>query len=245
MSQPQPPHNPPTDCAALAPTNAPAIASRGHWGIRAALTGVAACGAGALVGGLNYQALPGAEQLDWGRMPWAIAMFAIMSGAALGICIGGGLLVAARRQAGLLGSMLAGALGGLLAGVTPGVLGIAGFGSLSAPYAGTANILGSTLLGAIVFVALWSPQLYPRHDRLASHVVRSTIASVISLGGFGLVAWSIALRQDLLPNFDTMVALAKCVGLLPLSIAIGAAMGAGLGSVIGAACGLVGRMQSR
>lgn len=217
------------------------------WTLRAALAGVLAVGLGSLVGTLRYVALPGALDLDWTRMPWAIALFVLVGGISVGVGIGSATLVAARRGAGVLGLMAAGAVGGLAAGVAPGLLGIAGFGSLSAPYAGTANILGSSLLGAIAFVALWSPQLFPRHRDRAwlAHLAHAAVASVVSLGAFGMVAWSLVRALGWVPSFDALEHAAKAVGLLPFAVVVGALLAAAGGAAIGAACGLVGRMHRR
>lgn len=216
------------------------------WSLRAALTGVLAIGLGALLCTSRYVALPGALELDWelARMPLAIAVFVLVSGVSLGMGLGGATLLAARRGARVPGLMLAGALGGALGGLAPGVLGIAGFGSLSAPYAGTANILGSSLLGAIAFVALWSPQLYPRRSErsLLLHLGQAAIASVVSLGAFGMIAWSLV-RTLGVPSFRALADAALLIGLLPFSLLVGALLGATGGAAIGAACGLVGRMR--
>lgn len=216
------------------------------WSLRAAITGVLAIGLGALLCTSRYVALPGALELDWelARMPLAIALFVLVSGVSLGMGLGGATLFAARRGARVPGLMLAGALGGALSGLAPGVLGIAGFGSLSAPYAGTANILGSSLLGAIAFVALWSPQLYPRRERpLLLHLGQAAIASVVSLGAFGMIAWSLVRTLGGVPSFHTMADVAQVLGLLPFSLLVGALLGALGGAAIGAACGLVGHMR--
>lgn len=213
------------------------------WGLRAALAGVLACGLGALLCISRYLALPGAMRLDWTRMPLAIALFVLVCGVSIGVCVGGATLLASRRDA--MGLMVAGALGGALAGVAPGILGVAGFGSLDAPYAGTANILGSILLGAITLVALWSPQLFPRRgDRsLLRHLGYATVASVISLGAFGMMGWSLVSTLGWVPSFDTLADLAWSMGLVPFAIVSGVLLGAGGGAAVGAACGLVGRMS--
>ena len=152
-----------------------------HWGLRAAGTGLLACGLGTLLGTSRYVALPGAMRLDWSEMPFALAVFAVLAGVSAGLSIGGFTLLAARRGAGPLGLLVAGAIGGFIAGLGPGVLGIAGFGSLHAPYAGTANILSSCLLGAITFVALWSPQLFPNRKGISPlvHLAHAAIASIV------------------------------------------------------------------
>jgi hypothetical protein len=217
------------------------------WSLRAALAGVLAIALGALLGASRYVALPGALDLDWsvGRMPLAIALFVLVSGVSIGMGVGGATLFAARRGARVPGLLLAGALGGALGGLAPGVLGIAGFGSLSAPYAGTANILSSCLLGAIAFVALWSPQLFPRHRERPwlVHLGHAAVASVVSLGAFGMIAWSLVGTLGLVPDFHACADAAHAIGLLPFSLAAGAVLGAVGGAAIGAACGLVGRMR--
>lgn len=217
------------------------------WSLRAALTGVTAIALGALLCTSRYVALPGALELDWdlARMPLAIALFVLVSGVSIGMGVGGATLLAARHGARVPGLLLAGALGGALAGLAPGVLGVAGFGSLSAPYAGTVNILSSTLLGAIAFVALWSPQLYPRHRgrSFVLHLGQAAIASVVSLGAFGMIAWSLVRTLGGVPSFHAMADAALVLGLVPFSLLVGGLLGAIGGAAIGAACGLVGRMR--
>lgn len=218
------------------------------WILRAALTGVLAIAPGALLCTSRYVALPGALELDWSwvRMPLAIALFVLVSGISLGVGLGGATLFAARRGARVPGLLLAGAIGGALGGLAPGVLGVAGFGSLSAPYAGTANILSSSLLGAVAFVALWSPQLYPR-DRpgrsVLLHLGRAAIASVVSLGAFGMLAWSLVGTLGVIPDFHALADASKALGLLPFALLVGATLGASGGAAIGGACALVGRMR--
>jgi len=216
------------------------------WSLRAALAGLLAITLGALLCTSRYVALPGALELDWGlgHMPLAIALFVLIGGISVGMGIGGATLFAARRGARVPGLLLAGAIGGALAGLAPGVLGIAGFGSLHAPYAGTANILGSLLLGAITFVALWSPQLFPHRERpLLLHLGHAAIASVISIGAFGMIAWSLVRTLGWVPSFHALADAAQVIGLLPFSLSCGALLGAIGGAAIGAACGLVGRMS--
>lgn len=215
------------------------------WLLRAALSGIVAIGLGAALGTSRYVALPGAEQLDWTRMPLAIALFVLVGGISVGVAVGGATLVAMRRGAGVPGLMAAGALGGVFAGVAPGIVGIAGFGSLCAPYAGTANILGSSLLGVIAFVALWSPQLFPRRrDRSwVRHLAHAAVASIVSLGAFGMVAWSLLGTLGWIPTFHPLADAALALGLVPFAMLAGALLAAGGGAAIGAACGLVGRMS--
>jgi hypothetical protein len=218
------------------------------WFVRAALAGVLAISLGALLCTSRYVALPGALELDWSwvQMPLAIALFVLVSGVSLGVGVGGATLFAARRGARVPGLLLAGAIGGALGGLAPGVLGIAGFGSLSAPYAGTANILSSSLLGAIAFVALWSPQLFPssRPGRsMLLHLGRAAIASVVSLGAFGMLAWSMVGTIGFIPSFHALADASLAIGLLPFSLLVGAILGAIGGAAIGAACALVGRMS--
>jgi hypothetical protein len=217
------------------------------WFLRAALVGVSAIALGALLCTSRYVALPGALELDWSwvRMPLAIALFVLISGVSLGVGVGGATLFAAHRGARVPGLLLAGAIGGALGGLAPGVLGIAGFGSLSAPYAGTANILSSSLLGAIAFVALWSPQLFPRSRQrsLLLHLGRAAIASVVSLGAFGMIAWSLVGTLGFIPSFHALANTSLAIGLLPFSLLVGALLGAIGGAAIGAACALVGRMS--
>ncbi|MCA9711539.1 MAG: hypothetical protein KDK70_37215, partial [Myxococcales bacterium] len=87
----------------------PASCAPAHrWGLRAILTGVIACGIAAMIGTTLYLARPGALRLDWSQMPLAIAALVLVGGISLGVCVGGGTLLAARRGAGVGGSMLAG-----------------------------------------------------------------------------------------------------------------------------------------
>ncbi|WP_266214648.1 hypothetical protein [Paraliomyxa miuraensis] len=176
-------------------------------------------------------------------MPLAIALFVLVGGVSVGVCVGGATLLMQRRDP--LRLMGAGALGGILAGVAPGVLGVAGFGSLDAPYAGTANILGSCLVGAIAFVALWSPQLFPRRSErsLLRQLGTATVASVISLGAFGMMGWTLMRMLNVVPTLHGMTALARAMGLVPFAVVCGVVLTAVGGAAIGAACGLVGRMS--
>ncbi len=214
-----------------------------YWGLRAALSGIIACGLGALVCTAHYVTLPGALKLDWALMPLALAMFVIIGGISTGLCIGGTTLLAARRGASLPGLMGAGAVGGVIAGIAPGILGIAGFGSLHAPYAGTGNIMAALLVGAIAFVALWSPQVLPRTGSRLRHLGLSAVASVISLGAFGMIAWGVANTLDLVPSFDRLVAASDAMGIMAFAAVGGVLLGAAGGAAIGAACGLVGRID--
>ena len=222
-------------------------ASTDRWGLRATLAGLLASGLGALVGTTLYLARPGAMRLDWSQMPFAIALVVLLGGISMGICVGGGTLLAARRNANLGGFLLAGASGGLVAGLAPGILGIAGFGSLDGPYMGTANILGTVLVGAISFVALWSPQLTGRREdeSLLARLGRATVASIISLGAFGMMGWTLVRTFDLIPSFDAMAAMAESMGLLTFSLMVAAMLGTVGGAAIGAACGLVVQTRRR
>ena len=215
------------------------------WGLRAALAGITACGLGALLGTSRYLALPGSARLSWSwdHMPLAITLFVLVGGISVGVCVGGATLLMQRRDP--LRLMGAGALGGILAGVAPGILGVAGFGSLDAPYAGTANILGSCLVGAIAFVALWSPQLFPGRGQRswARQLGIATTASVISLGAFGMMGWTLMRMLDVVPTFHAMADMAMTMGLVPFAILCGVVLTATGGAAIGAACGLVGRMS--
>ncbi len=221
----------------------PSSPSPRHWGLRAALAGTIACGIGALLCTAQYVLLPGALGLDWTQMPLAIAMFVVVGGVSLGLCVGGTTLLAVRRGAGIGGMMVAGAAGGVLAGIAPGIVGIAGFGSLDAPYAGTANILSTLLVGAITFVALWSAQLSAPRGSWLAHLGRSAAASVISLGAFGMIAWTLLQTLGLVPSFDTMLRVSDAMGLLPFAVLGGVLLGAMGGAAIGGACGLVRQIE--
>lgn len=218
--------------------------SSSRWALRAASAGLLACGLGAVIGTSRYLMLPGAERLDWSVMPLVIAAFTLITGLSMGLCLGATTRFAARRGAGLAGLMAAGAVGGVLAGIVPGILGIAGFGSLSAPYMGAANILGSILVGAIAFVSLWSPVLFPSQRPMSAlrHVGHAAIASVVSLGAFGMMSWTLLRTFDLVPTFDTLADLALEIGIMPFAVVGGVLLGAAGGAAIGAACALVRRL---
>jgi multisubunit Na+/H+ antiporter MnhF subunit len=94
-------------------------------------------------------------------------------------------------------------------------------------------------------VALWSPQLFPRSRQrsLLLHLGQAAIASVVSLGAFGMIAWSLVGTLGFIPDFHALADASLAIGLLPFSLLVGALLGAIGGAAIGSACALVGRMS--
>ncbi len=214
-------------------------ARKSPWVLRALAAGLVAFSVGVALGASRYFSLPGAMRMDWALMIPAIVGYAALTGALAGLGLGGGMSIAVRKGGArvtlarlLMGSTLGGALGGTL----PAVIGIAGFGAQTGPYAGTANILGSSLLAATIFVALWAPHLH-QDGRLGAlpRLGLSALASTLAVASVGTLCWLLHQQLDLLPTFQQMEALAHAWGLIPLALALGVILSAAAGLIIGLA----------
>jgi hypothetical protein len=210
----------------------------GGWPLRAITSGIAACAAGAALATIVFRDLPGAAAMDWSRLAPAIALFVLVAGISIGLGLGGGMWLA-RARGGTVsprGLMVGAALGGAAAAIAPGIYGIAGFGSLTGPYAGTANILASILLSASVFVALWAPALGRGGPR--SSVARlglALLAATICAASVGVLGWMLVTALHLVPSFASMKHTAHTVGLVPFAIVTSLGLGALGGAFVGAA----------
>jgi hypothetical protein len=192
-----------------------------------------------MVGTWNFLANPRALEMDW---PWllpTLVLFALIGGLSLGLGLGGGMMIARGRAAHPSGVRLVigAALGGSVAAIAPGILGIAGFGSQSGPYAGTANIVGCSLLCATTFVALWAPRisdgLGPR--TALGQIGLAAIAAVVAALSFAALGGALVTALDLEPSFDWLRATAHSMGLLSFSIVAAMLIGAVGGAFVGAA----------
>lgn len=171
-----------------------------------------------------YLQLPGAERLDWSVHFGHIGAYILFTGLCVGTAIGAGMAWAVgrrgARQGASLGRLVLGAtLGTLVGGIIPAVVGIAYFGSLCAPYAGTANLLLSILAAATTYVVLWAPVLddraaaLPRPHRIGIASLSATLAAT-SMAALG---WTLATVLDVLPSLSWMQHTAREIGLVPFA----------------------------
>lgn len=219
------------------PLSSPSPSER-PWPLRAIAAGIAACAVGAGLATLVYRDLPRAAEMDWSRLAPAIALFVIVAGISIGLGLGGGMWVARKggRRPAARRLVVGSAIGGSVAAIAPGIYGIAGFGSLSGPYAGTANILSSTLLSAAIFVALWAPRLHEGGPRSsAARLGLALVASTICAASVGVLGWMLVTTLHLVPSFGAMKQAAHAIGLVPFAIATGLGIGATGGAFVGAA----------
>lgn len=219
---------------------------RSRWILRSAWAGTAAAMFGVALGTLNYQALPGAARMDWSCMGLVLFGYALLTGVCSGLGIGAGTVIAVRtgggpRKVGALRLASFAAFGGVAGCVVPATVGIAGFGSLDAPYAGTANLVFCTLVVCTTFVTLWAPTLWGRgHGRLGrgTHMGIAAMASGLAVASVGIFAATLVSALGLVPSADQIFAMAFEFGLLELAAASSLVIGAGIGATAGFACWL-------
>lgn len=207
------------------------------WILRAIAAGFAAALVGTAIGAFVYLGLPGAMRLDWSIMPWVLLGFSGLSGVLGGLGLGTGMIVATRRRISAPRLVLGSALGGAVGCLLPGVVGIAGFGSLDAPYAGTTNIVSCLIVGSAVFVAIWSPALdeSTRRGPWFHRLGLATIASVVTCGAAGIAGWTLATMLGAIPTLQVLQAWADAHGLVSMSLIAGLLLGLGVGAMMGLA----------
>ena len=168
-----------------------------RWPVAAMLGGLAAAAIGSLLLALAYYARFPDIGPDWSWGLWAasIAIIGPLTGAMWGLGVCGGIVSADRLAARgwskrVANPLVGGALGGVVGGVIPSVIGIVGYGSLHAPYAGTTSIAFSVLVAIILFATFGSmprsvadEQLIPAKKAFAA----SLLASVLVVVPFGMV----------------------------------------------------------
>ncbi len=163
------------------------------WLLRSLFAGFVAAAVGVGVGWSNYFALPGAMRIDWSAMRPVVVAFGGLCGLLTGLGLGGGMSWAARKDGADVGALrltVGATVGSVLACTVPATLGIAGFAHVNAPYAGTGNILGSTLLASATFVALFAPSLH-REPRLRwlPRLGLAAGASALTATTLGTLVW--------------------------------------------------------
>jgi hypothetical protein len=197
----------------------------------------AAIGVG--VGWGNYFTLPGAMRIDWALMGPIVVAFGGLCALLFGLGVGGGMVLASRRDGPSVGAArlaIGASLGAVLFGSLPAALGIGGFAHLSAPYAGTANILGSSLLASAVFVALFAPALHREHAiGLLRRFGLAAVASCITAGTIGGLFWLLVNELGLVPSFPRLAMAAEQMGLWTFSTAVAVGLTAALGTFVGLA----------
>lgn len=229
---------------------APLPANRRNWGLRAAAAGIAATALAATLATITYRGIPGTADLDWARLGPAIALFVLVTGICIGTFVGWGTRWASRGGTGSLSRLaIGGALGGAVGGLVPGFLGVAGFGSLHAPYLGSVNIISCVLAGATAFVVLWGPRLLPadvaRTIGSARRFGLATLAAVITVGGAGLLGGMVVMGLHLVPSLSGLRCTAQVVGLPALGVSTGLMLGALGGGLVGLCCGIFGRLAQQ
>lgn len=216
-----------------------------RWWMRAAGAGLAAASLGVGVGTLQYRALPGTAAMDWSMMAVALVGFAVLTGVLSGVGIGAGTVAAmrmggARARPSAVRLVAMGALGGIAGCAVPAFVGIAGFGSLRAPYAGTGNLVFGTLLVCTTFVALWAPMLRGGYGRLgrATHFGIAAMASGVAVASLGIFAVSIVSTLGMVPSAEEILAVAQRVGVVSLAASGSVGIGAAAGGTAGFGCWL-------
>lgn len=211
------------------------------WISRAIAAGLVAASIGTILATASYLRLPGAMRLDWSHMIWVVLGYAVLCGSLGGLGTGAGMMLATQgvREAGtvsarrlVFGSVVGGSVGCLI----PAVWGIVGFGSLHAPYAGTANLVFSILVACTAFVAFWAPALDGRPTGRWEPLRRlglSAVASVVTVGSLGILGWTLAATLGAIPSFEWLAATADAYGLLPLALVAGVIVGVGVGTTMG------------
>lgn len=114
-------------------------------------------GSGALAGIPYLLAHAGKVPLDWSRLALAFAVFAIGTGASVGVGSASGILLAdkiASRLRGGASAIVGATIGGALVGTMPGAVGTAYFGRQPAPFVGTAVIAILPFAGVLALSAL-------------------------------------------------------------------------------------------
>jgi hypothetical protein len=214
---------------------------------RAVAAGLAAAFVGVGLGTIQYAALPGAAELDWSWLSLAIVGFALFAGVLGGLGIGGATAWVVRsaggpRSVGALRMVAAGAAGGLVGITAPGIFGIAGFGSLQAPYAGTGNIVFCLLVASTTFVSLWAPVLWRGSTRRGlgwpEHLGLSALAASLAIASLGILGATLCTTLGVVPTFDALFEIACAIGLVPLAVVASVTMGVVLGAAMGFACWL-------
>lgn len=207
--------------------------------MRAWLAGAMAAAVGVGVGWSNYFRLPGAMRIDWEAIGPLVLAFGVLCALMMGLGLGGGLHFASRRDGPRTSAfrlVLGAGLGGLVLGTVPATLGIGGFAHLDAPYGGTANILGSSLLANAVFVAVFAPMLHGEHDvRFLRRLGLAAIASCITAATLGGLAWVLVNELGMVPSFPELADTAERVGLWTFSAGVGAGLTLALGIFVGLA----------
>lgn len=213
--------------------------ARTSWVVRSLTAGLVAAAAGVGVGWGNYVAIDGSMKLDWSVMGPIVIAYGGLCALLAGLGLGGGMVLATRRRADSVSitRLVLGAIAGAILGCSiPATLGIAGFAQLDAPYAGTANILGSTLLAATLYIALFAPALMPTKQlKLLPRLGLSAVAAVLTAATLGTLAWTFVGELDLVPSFPELVETAENMGLWTFSAVVSAGMSTVIGLFVGLA----------
>ena len=219
------------------------------------VAGIVAGGIASLILALGYYSrFPCEPPLgSWSMSAASVALVGPISGAALGLSISGGMVLARRRGGRALHELLFAAAGGVIGGLVPCLIGVVGYGSLSAPYIGTdlaalGVLVATTLLGA----SLSLPAATGRVSEVSpsATLVCSALASTLVIMPFGLVvaglvaaALPLAALREILYFLGGACHDAPLV-LAALSLGIAAIFGALVGTFIGLSCDLASLLRN-
>lgn len=194
---------------------------------------------GLAIGGSYYVEYLGHERLQagWSWELWILAV--VLATPIIGAFWAAGTVWGLRRLGVRLGPTLAGFVGGTLGGVVPMVICVGGFGSLHAPYVGTANVAFGLLTGFAAFAVLHA--ITPPAGDIEPSWRARALATVLVIAPFGLIVmaavslllpWSVIVGvRDYLyaQNHDA-----------PTIVLVGAMLSAPvLGGILGALLGMV------
>lgn len=228
---------------------------------RALLVG-AACGlgSGALAGIPYWVAHAGEVRIDWSRLALTFTLFAIGTGASVGVGSATGILLADRlasRFRGGASALLGATIGGGLVGTMPGAVGTAYFGRQPAPFVGTAVIAILPFAGVLALSALVAdidrraagqrPKLVPHFvDAFAMTIPFAAAggALVVFVGDERILRMVQRFNMERWVNGDdlflSLAALGAAYGVL-----LGAALGAHVGGTTALARARAGRWPDR
>lgn len=205
--------------------------------------GVAAGFVAALViGGGYFLRFPASPLGSWTVFAVSALGVGVLSGGCLGAGVAAGHMMFARTHGGVARQCVGAGLGAFAGGLVPSLLGVVGYGSLSAPYAGTDLAAMGVLSACFVFSVLFSLPVCRGQTSalgLSKQVLCATGAAALVIIPFGVTAASMAtaalpldvLRQMLAviggSNADSLVVLCS------LSAAIALVFGMLVGTFVG------------
>jgi hypothetical protein len=185
---------------------------------------------------------------SWPVTVTTILLSGALSGASLGLAIGGGMAVA-RRRGGAMPEVFGAAGGGVAGSLLPSSIGVLGFGSLSTPYIGTHVAVVGVLVAALLLGTLLS---LPAAMGRASGVSRaaalgcSALASVLVIVPFGVTLAGIVASELSFPVIRQLLRVLRGADAdyTFAAIALTGGLAVVFGAVVGAFVGLAGTLAA-